>query len=185
MNTDFSYTNASAPAAIIFDTIYGEVSGGALVANPDHDLRAGVAVGRHTDGKLYPIKGYRLVKAVASADTTIEIAKGSGVLIGDIIATAKKGVAVTAVDTTTYTTKDVVTVTLGVDIAIGKVLYQAAAASASAAVPIYTPFGILGDDCKAGEGDRRKKVVLGAIVRKETILASDEVIALLPTIQKA
>jgi len=80
-----------------------------------------------------PEKRYVLSKAVIVADTTIEILKGSGVAVGDVIGFGKKSVACTAV-VSTDSTKDVVTVTMGIAIPIGSILFESAAASPTAAV---------------------------------------------------
>lgn len=181
MDVNFNYTDPSAVQPVVFEQIYAEKPGGGLLANQTYDVKAGTAVGL-SSGKYQPIKAYRLVKAVEVADTTIEIAKGSGVATGDIIANGAKGVACTAVDTTTNADKDVVTVTMGVAIADGTVLYQAAAASASAAVPKHTPLFVTGHYVVGNEGDKLVKLVNGANLRKETANISSEVAAKLPTI---
>lgn len=89
--------------------------------------------------------------------------------------------ACTAVDTSA-TDKDVVTVTLGVDIDAGTVLYQAKAASADAAEPIYTPVFVTGNRLEAKEGDQSVRLINGANLRKETANVASEVAALLPMI---
>lgn len=245
MDVNFSYKNPEPVEPIYFEKIWGEKPGGGLVPNPSFDLPKSLAVGRDADGKLAPIKAYRLVKDVAIIDTTIEIEKGSGVVVGDKIAHGDVAVACTAVDTTTNDDKDVVTVTLGVVIPKGTVLFQSSVESveaveevaygyydaiattedalkvvaeeatpgdneikASAAVPykgiknlavdmyvvlkdsvagvagvkpapIYTPEYLLGSVVYAGKGDQLAKLVNGANVRKETVNASTEVLALL------
>jgi len=80
-----------------------------------------------------PQKRYVLSKAVAIIDTTIEVLKGSGAAVGDVIGYNKKSLASTVV-VTTDPLKDVITVTLGVVIPVGAILYEAAAASPTAAV---------------------------------------------------
>lgn len=180
MNVNFNYTNPEAADPIVLEQVWGEKPGGGLVANQTYRVKEGTAVGL-SSGKFVPIKAYRLVKAVADSDTTIEIEKGSGVATGDIIAHGAKGVACTAVDTTNAT-KDVVTVTLGVAIANGTVLYQAAAASANAAVPKLTPLYVAGQIIEPNQGDQMVKLVNGANLRKETANISVEVAALLTTI---
>ena len=181
MDKNFIYTSPDASTPVVFEQIFAEKPGGGLLANQTFDLKAGTAVGL-SSGKYAPIKGYRLTKAVTAEDTTIEIAKGSGIAVGDIIATGKKGVASTAVDTTTSTTHDIVTVTLGVIVAIDTVLYQAAAAHATAAVPVLTPAYVIGETVTAAEGDKLVKLVNGANLRKETAPISTEVVALLNNI---
>lgn len=180
MNTNFSYTAPEANEPVVFEQIFAEKPGGGIAENQTYDVKPGTAMGL-SGGKFAPIKGYRLVKAVAAVDTTIEIAKGSGVAVGDIIATGKLGVACTAVNTTNAA-KDVVTVTLGVVVPIDTVLYQALSASANAAVPALTPVYALGTKINANEGDQMVKLVNGANLRKETAPISSEIVALLNNI---
>ena len=181
MDINFTETAAAAVQPVIFEKIIGEKPGGGIVANTAIDLPAGTAVGVNA-GTLKPIKADRLVKAVLSGDTEIEIAKGSGIVSGDFIGVGAKAVASTGL-VSTNATKDVVTVTLGVAVAIGTVLYQAAGASASSAVTLYTPAYLTGAPVIAGLGDRLIKLVNMAIVRKETVNASPEVLALLTSIK--
>ena len=180
MNVNFSFTDAAQVSPVIFEKVLGEKPGGGMIPNPAYDLLPGTAIAIDS-GVFKPIKAFRLVKANLVGDTTIEIAKGSGIETGDAIGNVKKAVACTAVDKTNAT-KDVVTVTMGVAIDNGTVLYQAAAASASSAVPIYTPKYLLGTKILAGKGGQAAKLVVAAVVRKETVNASNEVLALLPTI---
>lgn len=163
------------------------------MANPSFDIPVSTAMGFDSGGALKPIKCYKLVKAVGASDTTIEIAKGSGVAVGDIIATGKLGVECTAVDTSGDHV-DVVTVTLGVAVPKGARLYQSSVESSEAttepaapavdAQPIYAPKYLLGTRVYSGEGDQLAKLVNGANVRKETVNASDEVLALMKNIDK-
>lgn len=60
-----------------------------MVENPSFDAPPTTAVGEKK-GKFVLIKGYRLVGAVAEADTTINIAKGSGIAVGDVIGIGKR-----------------------------------------------------------------------------------------------
>ena len=180
MEVNFKHNDPAAVEPIRIEQVFAEKPGGGLVENPTFDAPATTAVGEK-DGKFALIKAYRLVAAVASGDTTISIAKGSGVAVGDIIATGKKGVACTKVDTSAAD-KDVVTVTLGVEVAEGKVLYQAKVASADAATPLLTPVYVTGNGLKANEGDQAVRLTNGANLRKETANIASEVAALLPTI---
>lgn len=91
-----------------------------------------VEVTAHVGG-VQPQKSFTLVKANLIADTSIEIAKNSGIVSGDVIGYGSTSVACTAV-VQTDPLKDVVTVTMGQDIANGVTLYEAAAVSAGAAV---------------------------------------------------
>lgn len=180
MEVNFKYNDPAAAEPIRIEQVFAEKPGGGLVENPTFDAPATTAVGEK-DGKFALIKAYRLVADVATSDTTISIAKGSGVAVGDVIAAGKKGVACTKVDTSAAD-KDVVTVTLGVELVAGTVLYQAKAASASAAEPLHTPVYIIGHGVKANEGDQTVRLINGANIRKESANIASEVAALLPTI---
>ncbi len=183
MNVNFKYSDKEPVQPIVFEQVFAEKPGGGLVANPDHDVPVGTAVGKDSQGVFQPIKGFVLAKAVASGDTAIQIAKGSGVKVGDVIATGKKAVKCTAVNTSNAA-YDEVTVSLGIELPAGKVLFQAKAASADAAEPIYTPEYLTGDPVLAGKGDQPVKLVNGANIRKETAPVADEVVALMKSIQK-
>ncbi|MBO6117371.1 MAG: hypothetical protein J6P44_02385 [Bacteroidales bacterium] len=183
MEVGFQFEEIGKVPAPVFEQIFAEVPGGARVANPTFDIPPSTAVGYDTDGSLKPIKAYKLTKPNATADTTMQIAKGSGVQVGDVIAKGKKGVAITAIDSTDADF-DVITVTLGVECKTGEVLYQAKAASASAAVPIYTPVYLTGNAVYAGKGDQKVKLVNGANIRKESCNVADEVVALIKSIEK-
>lgn len=175
---NFRVIEPGEPDKIIFDHIFAEKVGGGLVKNSTFDLYPGLAV----DAAGNVIKAYKVVEDAASDATSIKIAKGSGIASGDVIGTGKKSVASTAVDTTTSDSYDTVTVSLGVAVTAGTILYQSLSASASAAKPKYTPAFILGSFVPANSGEVLVKLVNGANVRKETILASDEVLELLPGI---
>lgn len=245
----FTFSDANTPEPIVFEQVFGEKPGGGLVGNPAFDVPTGTAVGKNSNGVLTPIKCYKLVKAVAAADTTIEIAKGSGVAAGDFIAHGTIAKEVTAINAT-GATKDVVTVSMGIDIANGTFLYQSGVEGGTdvapvaygyydadedtvgakvivadedtpgaseiklssvdpyhgiknlavgdyvflknavegvdspEATPIYTPKYLTGTKVIAGAGDQMVKLVNGANVRKETVNASDEVLALMKNIDK-
>lgn len=182
MNRMFKHTDADRPDPVVFETIVTEKPGGGLVKNPEFDLHKGLAMGQDASGLFVPIKGYRLITEVKTADTTIKIAKGSGIKKGDVIAHGKVGVACTKVDTETSQDYDVVTVTLGVAIAQDTVLFQAAEAadgSSATAAPIHKPEYILGTFVKAGEGDFEARLIRGASLRKETAPVAAEVVDLM------
>ena len=165
----FDSTKAGANDPIRIDQVFAEKPNGGIVTEPGFDAPASTAVYETTGGKFAVIKGYRLVAAVEDSDTTIKIAKGSGIVSGDVIGYGSKGVASTAVDKTTSAEYDTVTVTMGVDIPNGSVLYQANAASANAAVPKGgTPVYVIGNDLKAGLGDQPVRLINGANLRKST-----------------
>lgn len=178
VNTSF---NKPAPVdPVVIEQVYAEKPGGGRVENPSYEIKQGTAV--YQDGTMFkPIKAFRLVKAVASGDTTIEIAKGSGIEVGDVIAHGKKGVECTSVDSSNEN-KDVVSVTLGENIANDTVLYQAESASAADAAPAGTPIYVVGNNVPAGKGDFPVRLINGANLRKETAPIAPEVAALIPTI---
>lgn len=192
MNRNFKFNPAEAPDPIYFEQVFAEKPGGGILANPDFNVQKSTAVGKKDDGTYAPIKAYRLIEAVSADDDTIKIAKGSGIKKGDILATGKIGVACTKVDTTTSEDYDVVTVTLGVAIDAGKVLYQSKVESADEdpgkeqekvdAEPIYKPLYILGAYVPANEGDLEVRLINGANLRKETANVADEVVALMKSI---
>jgi len=189
MEVGFKHNKPRKPEPVRIEQVFAEKPGGGIMANPDYDVPPTSAVGYDAaTGHYKPIKCYKLVASVAAADTTIKIAKDSGVAKDDIIAHGKKGVKCTKVDKTNDD-YDLVTVTLGVDINIATEdpwLYQAKAASADEAAPLYEPEYITGktDWVYAGEGDQSVKLINGANVRKETANISAEIAALLPTIKR-
>ena len=116
MEVGFKFNDPQNPEPVRIEQVFAEKPGGGLVANPDYDVPPTSAVGYDASTGLYkPIKCYKLVADVEDSDTSIKIAKGSGVAVGDIIAHGEVGVACTAVDKSNdgY---DEVTVTLGVAI---------------------------------------------------------------------
>lgn len=182
MDRMFKHQDAGKPEPIIFETIVTEKPGGGLVKNPEFNLQKGLAMSENADGLYIPIKGYRLITEVKTDDTTIKIAKGSGVKKGDVIAHGNVGVASTAVDTTTSEEYDVVTVTMGVAIAQDTVLYQAAEAADGTnkkAEPIHKPDYILGTFIKAGEGNQEARLIRAASLRKETAPVAKEIVDLM------
>ena len=181
MDVNFKFNEPTAVEPIRIEQVFAEKPGGGIVKAPTFDVPASTAVSANADGTFSVIKAYRLVQAVSASDTSIKIAKGSGVAKGDIIATGKKGVACTAINTSNAD-YDVVTVTLGVEVANGTALYQAATASADNATPIATPAFVTGNTIKGGEGDKAVRLINGANLRKETACIASEVAALLPTI---
>jgi hypothetical protein len=179
----FHYDSEGEAAPVRIEQVFAEKPGGGLVADPGFDAPETTAVGKNSDGKYAVIKSFLLVSDVSAEDTTVNIAKGSGIAVGDVLAYGKKAVACTAVDSSD-SEKDVVTVTMGVAVKAGESLYQAAKASASAAAPIYTPEYILGNTVFGGMGDQPVRLINGANVRKETACIGSDIEALLVTIKR-
>lgn len=188
MEVGFKHQTAQKPEPVRIEQVFAEKPGGGLVANPDYDVPPTSAVQFDKATGLYkPMKCYKLVKSVVAADTTINIATGSGIAKGDIIGHGTKAVKCTAVSNEDG--YDKVTVTLGIDIDIDEEdpwLYQAKAASDDAAELLIEPEYITGktDWVWAGEGDQSVKLINGANVRKETANISAEVEAKLKSIKR-
>lgn len=182
MDTKFNFKAASTPEPVRIEQVFAEKPGGGLVESASYDILPTTAVAE-SNGIYKPIKAYRLYKAVTATDTSIQIEKGSGVAVGDFIGTGKKAVACTAVDTSNDE-YDLVTVTLGVAVAVGAALYQAKAASTANvdAEPIYTPQYVIGNLVPADHGKFPVRLINGANLRKETANVASEVAALLPLI---
>ena len=185
MEVKFSRTEAPAPKPIVFEQIFAEKPGGGLLANHAFDVKEGMAVVL-VNGKYQAIKAATLYEDAESGATTLKVKKGSAVAANDFLATGKKAVKVTKV-VTTDPNFDVLTISLGVEVKAGQVLYQATAAAdgstteaALAGVPVY----LVGDDVPANSGDFLVKLVNGANIRKETAPVADEVVALMKGISK-
>ncbi len=183
MKDRFHYESEGKVEPVRIEQVFAEKPGGGIVVDPGFDAPETTAVGKNDDGKFAVIKSYMLVSDVTAEDTTIRIAKGSGIAVGDALAYGKKAVACTAVDTT-GDDADVVTVTMGVAITAGESLFQAEKASASSAKPIYTPEYILGNTVLGGRGDQPVRLINGANVRKETACIGSDIEALLVTIKR-
>lgn len=186
MEVKFAHTEAPAPKPIVFEQIFAEKPGGGLLANHDFDVKEGMAAGLNAAGKYQVIKAPMLYEDAESGATTIKVKKGSGVAVNDFLATGKKAVKVTKV-VSTEPNYDVLTISLGVEVKAGQVLYQATAAAdgstataALAVVPVY----LVGDDVPANSGDFMVKLVNGANIRKETAPVADEVVAQMKGISK-
>ena len=185
MDRNFQYTKAPKPEPIYFESIIkgAEKPGGGLLVGQKFNVLKTVAIAQADDKvRFIPVKGYRLIEAVKTTDTTIKIAKDSGVQEGDIIAHGKVGVACTKVDASSSEDYDVVTVKLGVAIDAGTVLYQAKAASTNAAEPLAKPIYVLGTNYAANSGDQEVRLINGANLRKENANIADELVDMLPGI---
>lgn len=103
-----------------------------------------IAVG--TSGKYNVVKTAKVVTEAANDATTYEVAKNHHMKVGDIIGAGAKAYTITAIDKTTNADKDVITLntTLGAVVAVGAVLYQATAESASTMTAKATPVAIVG-----------------------------------------
>lgn len=181
MDVNFKYNEPEANEPVRIEQVFAEKPAGGMIKAPAFDILPTTAVSENADGSFSPIKAYRLVKANASADSTIEIAKGSGIATSDFLGYGKKAVKVTSVNKNAAD-KDVVTIQMGVDIPAGAVLYQAKAASADAAEPIAKPKYVTGNFVAGGEGDKAVRLINGANLRKETACVGEDIAALMPTI---
>lgn len=182
MNGKTSYNAPGKPEPIRIEQVFAEKPGGGVIVKPSFSAPATTAVGKDADGKLKLIKAYKVVEAAESGAATIKIEKNSGIEVGDVLATGKKGVACTAVDQSASPEFDVVTISMGVALKAGQVLYQAKSASASAAAPALTPKYVTGNTIDHTQGDAEVRLLNGANLRKETAMVSPELADLMPGI---
>lgn len=182
MKVNFRFNKTAPTDPIVIEQVFAEKPSGGMIKAPAYDAPAGTAVSENTDGSFSLIKAFRLVEAVATGDTTIKIAKGSGIAVGDVLGHGNLAVACTAVDTTNED-YDKVTVTLGVNIVAGTVLYEAKSASADSAEVKAKPVYVIGNSVKGNEGDKSVRLINGANLRKETANIAPEIVALMPTIK--
>ncbi len=113
-------------------------------------LAEGTPVGKDSDGLYHIVKVAVLTAAATATATTYNVQKGHNFKVGDFIMLKEggKAYAITAIDTTTNSTNDVITVgtTLGVTGAIGDAIYQAAAESAGTSSKfLYEPKALVGE----------------------------------------
>lgn len=170
MEVGFKHQDAPKKEPVRIEQVFAEKPGGGLVANPSFDVPPTSAVYLDPSTGLYkPIKAYKLVASVEAADTTIKIAKGSGVAKNDIIGHGKIAVKCTAVNSSNAD-YDLVTVSLGVEIDITTEdpwLYQAKAESVAAVEGVA--YGYYDAD---SETEGALKVVASSAGEGEIALAS-------------
>ena len=118
-------------------------------------LHEGTPIGAQdtSTGLCKVVKTAKMVTQAAIDATTYEVAKGHHFKVGDLFTEGvSNGKAITAIDKTTNTDKDVITLatTLGAVVAVGVVCYEAAGANTTIAV---TPVAIVGSnyDVESGE----------------------------------
>lgn len=113
-------------------------------------LAEGTPVGKGENGLYHIVKVAILTAAATTTATTYNVQKGHNFKVGDFIMLKEggKAYAITAIDTTTNSTNDVITVgtTLGVTGAIGDAIYQAVAESAGTSSKfLYEPKALVGE----------------------------------------
>lgn len=111
-------------------------------------LPEGGYMGVDEAGLYHLIKTAKLTEAATKTATTYKVAKGHHFKPGDIIASdaGAQSQAITAIDSATDPTYDTITVgtTLGVDLAAGAAIVQAAAVAAKCVFK-YQPKAVVGD----------------------------------------
>jgi hypothetical protein len=130
-----------------------DIPDGVTVASADFTqkkLSEGTAIGKDANGLYHVVKVAALTAAATATATTYNVEKGHNFKVGDFIMLKEggKAYAITAIDTTTNTSHDVITVgtTLGVTGAIGDAIYQAAAESADTTSKfLYEPSALVGE----------------------------------------
>lgn len=189
MKNQFSYKAAPDPAPIRIEQVILEVPGGGLLKDAGFDVVETTPIGRASDGKYQVVKCAKVVTKY-TAGTSLEVAKGSGIVKNDYIAFGGMAVQVTAVNTGDAS-KDVLTISAltGKTIEVGQFVYQASKAATGAdaqnmAAPIVKPIGVAGAGhytaengivAFAGNGDTPIKVILVGTVRKETCMFGEEI----------
>lgn len=189
MKNQFSYKAAPDPAPIRIEQVILEVPGGGLLKDAGFDVVETTPIGRASDGKYQVVKCAKVVTKYTTG-TSLEVAKGSGIVKNDYIAFGGMAVQVTAVNTGDAS-KDVLTISAltGETIEVGQFVYQASKAATGAdaqnmAAPIVKPIGVAGAGhytaengivAFAGNGDTPIKVILVGTVRKETCMFGEEI----------
>lgn len=197
MKNQFNYNPAPEPAPVRIEQVIADIPGGGLLKDPGYDVIETTPVGRAADGKYQVIKCAKVVTKYTTG-TSLEVAKGSGIVKNDFIAFGGMAVQVTAVNTGSAD-KDVLTISelTGKTIEVGQFVYQAAKAAAGSeadiATPIVKPIGVAGDGhytatngivAFAGNGDTPIKIMLIGTVRKETCMFGEEIEDLLKGIHR-
>lgn len=197
MKNQFNYNAAPEPAPIRVEQVIAEVPGGGLLKDAGYDVIETTPVGRASDNKYQVIKCARVVTKYTT-ETTLEVAKGSGIVKNDYIAFGGMAVQVSAVNTGDAN-KDVLTIgaLTGKTIEIGQFVYQASKAATGEdgdlAAPIVKPIGVAGDGhytatngivAFAGNGDTPIKIMLIGTVRKGTCMFGEEIEDLLKGIHR-
>ena len=144
MDKNFKVNEAPAKQPVVFDHLFAEKVGGGLVKNASYDRHPGLAVS--VDGVC--LKAAVLVEDADYDATSIKVKKGSGLVVGDCIATGSVAVAISAVDSS-HDDYDILTIAaFGVDLDEGDIVFQATAATRAAGY----------DDCESAD-DGALKVV--------------------------
>lgn len=113
-------------------------------------LAEGTPIGKDSGGLYHIVKVAILTAAATATATTYNVEKGHNFKVGDFLMLKEggKAYAITAIDTTTNTSHDVVTVgtTIGVAAAKGDAVYQAAAESTGTSSKfLYEPVALVGE----------------------------------------
>ena len=155
-----------------------DIPDGVTVATADLTgkvLPEGTPIGKDENGLYHAVKVAGLTAAATASATTYNVEKGHNFKVGDFVMLKEggKALAITAIDTTTNTSHDVITTsaTLGVAAAKGEGIYQAAAESTGTASKfLYEPFALVGEsyDVEPGSNLIVNAWLIG-VVREENI----------------
>ena len=112
-------------------------------------LAEGTPIGKGSDGLYHVVKTAKVTANVAADGTSIKVAKGHQFKVGDFIMAALNGkaYAITAIDTTTSTTYDTITIGTAIGaVSEGGVIMLADAQHASSGAAFkYAPAALTGD----------------------------------------
>jgi hypothetical protein len=153
------------------------------------------------DGQLIPAgtpMGYneatRLARVIKQAtiysdaggtDTAYNVLKGHNFAVGDFISSGVggKSYAITAIDTTTYTDRDVITVGTSLGAALtGVALFQSSASGATAGALIAAPRGLLYEDTYVATNKEVAVTIRGTVYERRVPATTASIKALIPNI---
>lgn len=169
-----------------------DIPGGGTIAVTELTQSAvedGTPVGVDSNGIYHVTKTAKVIEAAANTATEYKVAKKHNFKVGEFIAlkTGDVAYAITAIDTSDAD-YDVLTVgtTLGVAAAVGDVIFQAAAESATTTSAFkYKPVGLTGTgfDILAGNNHSSDIVVRGSVKKDLAAPSGTYVQAALPLIR--
>ncbi|MHA4844419.1 hypothetical protein ACX0G7_09655 [Flavitalea antarctica] len=172
----------------VFETVQGglglDTTG---ITGFTHYLPAGTPVIFDEATRLAKVlKTAEVTEAAGGAAVAYKVKKNHCFKVGDYLARVVGGAAyaITAIDTTTSTLYDTLTVgtTLGAA-AVGAGLFQSSATGASAAALMYTPNGLTYDEYELGKTDSVSVVIRGTIYARRTFAQQASVKTALSLIQ--
>jgi hypothetical protein len=188
-----NYKSTESEVVLAFTKILEDRPGGMTVAAANltagDTVKAGAIVRKDSNGLFHVMKTAELYANATNSATTYQVKKGHLFKVGEFIGIIG-GVSktITAIDSTTNTTHDVITVdaTIGTALTAGDVLEQASSASATSA-RTGTPVGMVGTSLliTASDNHTSQLVLKGTAIAGNIPPATATLKALLPQITYA